>query len=268
MNTAVVTGAGRGLGRLIAQGLSRKGLSVLVTDIAADSAAQTAELCGNGAWSMTQDVRDPASHRAVADAARQRGDLAIWVNNAGVLGAAAVWEQTEADIERHVDVNFNGVIWGTRAAIAAMQGQSGGGHIINIASISSLVPAPGLSVYGATKAAVLQFTISLQGELDRARLPIKVSAVCPDAIETDMVRNVAGERDAALLFSSKNLLRPEAVADVVVGLVDNPRLVVTHPPLRAALAHMFRPFPALELRVLRRLGAQGEKNRRRRASGD
>ncbi len=263
MKTAVVTGAGRGLGRLTAQGLAQKGLVVLATDIVEDAAAETAAICGGQAWSMRQDVRDPASHREVANQALQRGELAVWVNNAGVLGAATAWEQSEDDIRRHVDVNFTGVIWGTRAAIDAMKDQSAG-HVINIASISSLVPAPGLSVYGATKAAVLQFSIALQGELDRAGLPIKISAVCPDAIETDMVRNVSGKEAADLLFSSSKLLRPEEVANVVVGLVDHPKLVVTHPPLRGVLAHALRPFPALELKVLSQIRRQGERNRRRR----
>jgi short-subunit dehydrogenase len=156
------------------------------------------------------------------------------------------------------------VIWGTRAAVDAMSSQRSG-HVINIASISGVVPTPGLAVYAATKAAVLQFSIALQGDLDAAGLPIRVSAVCPDAIETDMVRNVTDDDHASLLFSSNRLLRPDRVAGIVADLVEHPRLVVIHPPLRAALAHAFRPFPSLELRVLSRFWRRGDRNRRRRS---
>lgn len=263
MNTAVVTGAGGGLGRLISQGLAARGLAVLATDIDEGAAAETAELCGDSSWSARQDVRDPAGHRAIADRANDRGRLAVWVNNAGVLSACTAWEQEDDDIARHIDVNFGGVVWGSRAAIDVMRA-NGEGHIINIASISSIVPAPGLAVYAATKSAVLQFSLALQGDLDGARIPLHISAVCPDAIDTNMVRNVAHNKESGILFSSGKLLTPADVARLVVGLVDDPKLVVTHPPLRAALAHALRPFPALGLRLLQQFRRLGERNRRRR----
>lgn len=264
MDTAVVTGAGGGLGRLISQGLAARGLAVLATDIDGGAAAATADLCGDSSWSQIQDVRDPDSHRAIASEASARGRLALWINNAGVLSTCTAWEQTDEDVARHVDINFSGVIWGSRAAIDVMR-DSAGGHIINIASISSIVPAPGLAVYAATKAAVLHFSLALQGDLDNAHIPLKVSAVCPDAIDTNMVRNVADHDESGLLFSSGKLLSPDDVARRVVDLVGQPRLVVFHPPLRAALAHALRPFPALGLKLLSQFRRVGERNRRRRS---
>ncbi|HEU5058370.1 MAG TPA: SDR family NAD(P)-dependent oxidoreductase [Kofleriaceae bacterium] len=264
-NVAVVTGAGRGLGKLIAQGLADKGFTVCVTDIDGDAAQSAAEQIGpERAWAMAQDVRDPDSHRRVAAASAERGAVAVWVNNAGVLRSAHAWEHSDDEVRLQVEVNTLGLMFGSRAAIDVMQRQ-GAGHIINIASISSIVPAPGLAVYAASKHAVLGFSISLQGDLHNAGIPIKVSSMCPDAIDTDMTRSVKHDRGAALLFSSGRLLTAESVARSVVDLVDNPRLVTVRPRVRGVLAHIFRPFPGTGLKVLAQFRKMGERNQRRQS---
>ena len=263
MKIAVVTGAGKGLGRQIAKSLAQKGFTILVTDIDGEAAATTAEDVGGGAWSMQQDVREAASHQRVARAANERGSLELWVNNAGVLFTGHAWEHGDEVVRQMVEVNLLGTIWGARAAVDAMRAK--GGHLINIASISSIAPAPGLAVYGATKHAVLGFTTSLAGDLKRAGLPIEVSAVCPDAIDTDMVRNVRGSKEASLVFASSTLLTVEEVAGVVLDLVDRPRLAVSVPRSKGALAHVLRPFPAFGLRALAPFDWFGERQRRKSA---
>ncbi|HSN84439.1 MAG TPA: SDR family NAD(P)-dependent oxidoreductase [Polyangiales bacterium] len=259
MKTAVVTGAGRGLGREIAKRLVGKGFSVLVTDIDEQSAASTADAIGGGSWSMPQDVRDPASHHEVARAANARGSLGLWVNNAGVLHTGNAWEQSDELIRQTTEVNLLGMMWGSRAAVEAMRAR--GGHLINIASLTSITPVPGLAVYGATKQAVLGFTISLAGDLERAGVPVKVSAVCPDAIDTDMVRNVKTSKEADLVFASAKLLTAPEVAGVVIDLVERPRLAVSVPRGRGALAHALRPFPELGLRALKPFFWFGQRQR-------
>jgi short-subunit dehydrogenase len=263
MKTAVVTGAGRGLGRLIARGIAAKGYAVLATDIDGDAAQATAELIGGDAWAMTQDVRDAESHRQVAAAAANRGELSVWVNNAGVLHTGALWSVDEAALQRQIDVNVLGLIWGSRAAIAEMR-VTGGGHIINMGSISSLVPAPGMAVYSASKHAVLGFSISLQGDLRREGLAIDVSVMCPDVVATEMIDDNADVDEASLLFASKQLLDADDVARRVVDLVDRPSLVQVLPFHRGVLAHALRPFPAIGLRILEAYTWIGERNRRRR----
>lgn len=262
MKIAVVTGAGKGLGREIAIGLAAKRFTVLATDIDEVSARATADAIGGGAWSMHHDVRDPTSHHEVASAAAERGSPALWVNNAGVLHTGHAWEHSDELVRQMTEVNVLGMIWGARAAIAAMR--ENGGHLINIASLSSITPVPGLAVYGATKQAVLGFTISLAGDLERAKLPIKVSAVCPDGIDTDMVSSQRGNERAGIVFASQQLLTVDEVAGAVLGLVDKPRLAISVPRSRAALAHAMRPFPEVSLKLLRPFLWFGERQRRRK----
>lgn len=265
MKIAVVTGAGRGLGREIAKGLANKGFTVLATDINAESAADAAREIGRGAWSMAHDARDPEAHRRVAEAASERGSLRLWVNNAGVLYTGDAWEHDDEIIRQIFEVNTLGMIYGSRTAVDAMRHE--GGHLINIASLSAVAPVPGLAVYGASKQAVLGFTISLAGDLDRAGIPVEVSAVCPHAINTDMVRSVQDLKGADIAFVGARLLTVNEVADVVLDLVDKPRLAVSVPRSQGALAHALRPFPSVALRVLRPLLRVGEWQRRR-ASGE
>jgi len=265
MKTAVITGGGRGLGRLTAERVADRGFRVLVTDIDAATAEDTARVIGRGAWAMQQDVRDPDSHRRVAAAAAEKGPLKLWINNAGVLRAALAWAHPDDEVRLQIDVNVLGVIWGARAAVIEMQ-KTGGGHIINLGSMSSIAPTPGVGVYGASKHAVLGFSISLQGDLEMAKIPIKVSCICPDAIDTEMVRGVADRRESALLFSAGKLLAPQKVADLIAGLVDRPRLLLVHPRSREVMARALAPFPEVGLKLLARFRKLGEKNRRERKS--
>jgi len=254
---AVVTGAGRGLGRAIAERLARRGHHVLATDIDGDAAAATAAATAGS--HQRQDVRDPDSHRAVARAAAEHGRIAVWVNNAGVLAVGDTWQQSDTDVRRMIEVNLMGVIWGCHAAVPAMPE---GGHIINVASLSAIVPSPGLAVYGATKHGVLGFSLSLAGELRRANPRLHVSALCPDAIAGDMTKAVAHDDAAGILFSAGTLLSINDVADAAIELLDRPRLVRTMPAYRAALIHLLRPFPSLGLPLLDRVAKIGRKRAR------
>jgi NAD(P)-dependent dehydrogenase (short-subunit alcohol dehydrogenase family) len=253
---AVVTGAGRGLGRKISERLARRGIHVVCTDIDEGAARTTAAIVdGTG---IGQDVRDAESHRAVASAARELGDVEIWVNNAGVLSVGDSWEMTDAAVRRIVEVNLLGLMFGCHAAMGVMLR----GTILNVASMSALVPTPGLAVYGATKHGVLGYSLSLSGELRRANRPITVSTLCPDAIAGDMTGSVQHDASASLLFSSGTLLSLDEVADEAVALVDRPKLVRTIPAYRAALAHLIRPFPRIGLPLVEQFAKLGRRRQR------
>jgi short-subunit dehydrogenase len=254
--TAVVTGAGRGLGRCIAERLARRGHHVIVTDI--DAAAATSTAAAIGGTAIAQDVRDPDSHRKVARAALEQGPLAVWINNAGVLFVGDDWTMTDAQVRGMVEINLLGVIWGCHAAVSTMTE----GHILNIGSMSSLVPAPGLAVYGATKHGVVGYSLSLAGELRRAGKPIAVSALCPDAIAGEMTKAVQHDPAAGLLFSAGHQLTLDAVADAAIEQLDKKQLLRTLPAYRAALVHLLRPFPQLGLPLLEQFAKLGRKRAR------
>jgi short-subunit dehydrogenase len=253
VQVAVVTGAGRGLGRKIAERLARRQIHVVCTDID-EGAARTIAAIVDGTG-LGQDVRDPESHRAVAREAAQRGELAIWVNNAGVLAVGDTWTLSDRAVRQIVEVNLLGVMWGCHAAVDAMAR----GTIVNIASLSSLAPAPGLAVYSGTKHGVLGYSLSLAGELRRAKKPVTVSALCPDAIAGDMTKAVANDPAASILFSSSKQLTLDDVADAAIELVDRPRLVRTIPAYRAAMVHALRPFPQLGLPLLEQIAKLGRR---------
>ncbi len=267
IGAAVVTGAARGFGREIARRLVARGHRVVITDL--DEAAVTTAAAELGApglevIGLVADARVAADHRRVAAAAAELGPVGVWVNNAGVLRAGKAWELPDDDVALMIDANLLGVVHGSRAAVDAMRASNTGtwgGHLLNIASMSAHGPVPGLAVYAATKSGVLNFSVSLQGDLDLDRIPIRVHALCPDAADTAMVRGEQGHSDTAILFSQKSLLTPDAVADAAMGLLDGRRLVRSLPPVRAAMARTGALLPRVGLSALARMRARGEKRR-------
>ena len=261
---AVVTGAGRGFGKEIARRLSRRGYAVLITDIDGEAATAASEELGGGAFSMATDVRDPEAHRALAAAAAERGRLDVWVNNAGTMRTVKSWEHSDDDVRLMVDVNLYGVIWGSRAAVDAMRAAPGGDkHVINIGSLSSFCPVPGLAVYGASKHGVLGFSESLQGDLEMAGIPIAVHCVCPDVADTRLLRDEENQADSAILWSGPRILSPEEVADRTVALLDGRRLVESIPRWRGRQAKLAGLAPRASLRQTRMMHRIGERKRRK-----
>ncbi|HXV94856.1 MAG TPA: SDR family oxidoreductase [Pseudonocardia sp.] len=255
---AVVTGGARGFGLEIARRLVARGHRVLVTDLEAGAVARAAEAIG--AAGTVADARSPADHRRVAAEAGELGRVAVWVNNAGVARAGKSWEHSDDDVDAVVRTNLLGVVHGSRTAVEAMR--AGGGHLLNIASMSGHGPVPGLAVYAATKAGVVNFTTSLQGELDLARIPVRAHALCPHAASTDLVRAAQADPDSAILFHQRRLLTPAEVADAAVALLDGRRVVRSLPLRWAAASRAGALVPTLGLKGLAALRALGQRRRR------
>jgi NAD(P)-dependent dehydrogenase (short-subunit alcohol dehydrogenase family) len=261
VESAVVTGAARGIGRGIAELLVRRGYAVVLTDVDGEGARRTAEEIG-AAEGLEQDVRDEVSHSVVAEAAGRHGRLAVWVNNAGVGDDGTLLGLTSEQVRKLVDVNLLGVLWGMRAASAAMG--EGGGDVVNVASLSALGPVPGLSVYAATKAAVLSVTMSaaLEGPEN-----VRVHTLLPDGVDTPMVEAMAADGPAkALVHSGGRLLTVDEVAAAAVDLIGGTRVVRTIPAWRSPVVRLgsfipsqsrlpFRAFETIGRRVMRRHGS-------------
>ena len=255
------------MGRETARRLADRGYQVLVTDLNPAGAQETAEQIGNGAWAMVQDVRDADSHRLVAKAAAERGPLKVWVNNAGILKTEKIWDHPDADVQLMIEVNVLATVWGVRAAVEAMRPDPDGAHIINMASMASFGPVPGLGVYAATKHAVLGLTESLQGDLMLAGLPIRAHAVCPDLVDTGMMREHADNPEYALGFSGTKIYTPEEISDQIVKLLDSDRIVLSVPRHRMLIARTTGLFPRTGLRVAKAVRGVGERKQKKFNSG-
>ena len=198
--SCVVTGGARGIGRGIAERMVERGHRVVLTDIDGEAAAATAREIG-AAEGIAQDIREPGSHREVAAAAARHGVLIAWFNNAGICHDGLLADMPEEVTRRQVEVNLLGTIWGMRAAIDAF-GEHGG-DIVNTASLSGLGPVPDLSVYAATKAAVVSLTMSVDAETPKS---VRVHAVCPDGVQTAMLD---AQTPDSLAIPARPLRRPD-----------------------------------------------------------
>ncbi len=197
---ALVTGAGRGLGRAIAVALARAGCDVAVSDIARDRDAATpyrlasgddledtaaaVERVGRRAVAVPADVTFASDVDLLVRAVAERlGGLDVLIANAGVIAAAPVAAMEETAWDRVFAVNVKGVFLCARAAVPLLVAR-GSGRIVNVASVAGKTGRAGLSAYCASKAAVISFTQSLAEELGPAN--VAVNALCPGFIRTAM----------------------------------------------------------------------------------
>ncbi|HEX5929730.1 MAG TPA: SDR family oxidoreductase [Solirubrobacterales bacterium] len=262
MRTAVVTGAGSGLGRAIAAELAGRGYRVHATDLDAEAAERTAAGLGGGATGSALDVRDEGACRALAGAVAREGSLDLWVNNAGVFFSGPPWEQGSELRQLMLEVNTTGLINGTLAALAPMMA-SGRGHIVNVISLAGIVAAPGEVAYSATKHAAMAFTLGTLFDLRRAGVRgIELTAVCPDGIWTPMLEDKLDDPDAAASFSGQ-LLTPEQVAREVGKLTVRPRPIAIVPRWRGPILRLADLFPRLTIRVLPLLFWDARRRQRR-----
>ncbi len=254
---ALVTGAGAGVGRAVAQRLAAEGARVAVLDIRADAAHETAELVrqtGVDALAVVADVSDEASLRAAFDAAVSHfGRLDVLHNNAAALGPDVFGRDVdllELDVEvwdRTMAVNARGVMLGCKLAVPAMRA-AGGGAIVNTSSLSGLVGDANRAAYGSSKGAVQSLTryVATMYGADG----IRCNAVAPALILTDIAYRQMTEQAMARLAAERVLpaaTKPEDIAAVVAFLASDDAASITGQTLVAdggALAH--RPLHAMK----------------------
>lgn len=245
--TFFLTGCASGIGQHLADTLLARGHTVCAADINFAALAQHAQQQGwpeERARLVQLDVRDPAAwQRAVDEAVTAFGRIDVLMNIAGYMLAGWAHEATPESIDRHLDINVKGVIYGTQAATRQMMKQ-GGGHIINIASLSALAPIPGIAIYSASKYAVRAFSLAIAQELRPHN--IYVTAISPDAVHTPLLAPQKGIEAAAVVFSSPRLLTVEDIAHAILekALPRRP-LEVVIPAHLGWLAHLSNAFPQL-----------------------
>jgi NADP-dependent 3-hydroxy acid dehydrogenase YdfG len=229
---AVITGAGSGIGRALALNLAGKSVKLALSDIDVEGLAETvrrAEVLGAEVKADRLNVAEREEVLAYADdVVAHFGAVHQVYNNAGIAHHGDVEATEFKDFERIMDVDFWGVVNGTKAFLPHVIA-SGDGHIVNISSLFGLIAVPGQSAYNAAKFAVRGFTEALRQEMLVAGHPVKVTCVHPGGIKTAVARNatVCEGEDAATVaeFFDKRLAlhSPEMAARTIVDGVANGR---------------------------------------------
>jgi NAD(P)-dependent dehydrogenase (short-subunit alcohol dehydrogenase family) len=231
----VITGAGSGIGRALALAAAGHGARLALSDIDPAGLAETVRLLGDTpARADRLDVRDRSAMSAyAASVAAEFGEVNVVVNNAGVALTAAVLEVAYPDFEWVMDVDFWGVVNGTKEFLPYLIA-GGDGYLVNVSSLFGLLSVPGQSAYNAAKFAVRGFTESVRQEMLLAGHPVRVSCAHPGGVRTSIARNgrVAPGQDQAALadFFDRRLARTSAgqAAEVILAgmLAGKPRILV------------------------------------------
>ncbi|MFC9832489.1 SDR family NAD(P)-dependent oxidoreductase [Rhodococcus sp. NPDC127530] len=233
----VITGAGSGIGRALALNLAGRGARLAISDMDTVGLAETArqaEALGAEVKADHLDVTQREAVLAYADEVRAHfGKINQVYNNAGIAYHGEFEKSEFKDIEKIMDVDFWGVVNGTKAFLPHLIA-SGDGHVVNVSSLFGLLSMPGQSAYNSAKFAVRGFTESLRQEMLIARHPVKVTCVHPGGIKTAIARNATAgpgeDLDTFAKFFDQKLARttPEAAAETIVNGVrkSKPRVLI------------------------------------------
>lgn len=264
---AVVTGAGSGIGQALAVELGRSGAKVAISDIDTEGLAVTEErlkAIGAPVKADRLNVTEREAFTAYADAVNEHfGKVNQIYNNAGIAFTGDIEVSQFKDIERVMDVDFWGVVNGTKVFLPYLIA-SGDGHVINVSSIFGLFAVPGQAAYNAAKFAVRGFTEALRQEMSLAGHPVRVTTVHPGGIKTAIARNATAAEglDAAALASTfdKRLANttPEKAARIILdGVRKNKARVLVGPDakvldivVRILGAGYMKPFSAAAARAM------------------
>jgi short-subunit dehydrogenase len=255
-SAAAVTGAASGIGRALALELAVRGCDLAVADRDEAGLQQlAAEIARSGTCKLSThriDVGEPAQIQQFAQAAiAAHPRLNIVINNAGVALLGSFSEVEQAQMEWLININFWGVVHGTRAFLPHLS-QQPAAHIVNLSSLFGLIAPPGQTAYCAAKFAVRGFSESLRHELAMANSPVKLSVVHPGGVSTNIVRNSrsgSGITDNALRAESidrfdaiAKTTPPVAAQRIIAGIEKNqPRILIGNDARFMDLLQRFRP---------------------------
>ncbi|WP_410870463.1 SDR family NAD(P)-dependent oxidoreductase [Nocardia sp. A7] len=220
----VITGAGSGIGRALAENLAARGAKLALSDIDAEGLAQTVASCEKLGAQVKSDRLNVAEREAFllyADQVKAHFGVVHQIyNNAGIAYHGDVIKTEFKDIERIMDVDFWGVVNGTKAFLPMLV-ESGDGHVVNVSSLFGLVTVPGQAAYNSAKFAVRGFTEALYQEMRVAKAPVKVTCVHPGGIKTAVARNATyaagmdGANTASLFDKYLAIHSPEMAAQTI-----------------------------------------------------
>jgi NAD(P)-dependent dehydrogenase (short-subunit alcohol dehydrogenase family) len=218
--TAVITGGASGIGRAIGELFAREGMNIVLADIeqaALNHTVSTLRGDGYNCEGVLTDVSSADDVERLADAAMDCfGAIHIVCNNAGVIAGGLLWEESLADYRWLMDVNVWGVVHGIRSFVPRMIQQGIDCHIVNTASMAALTAMPYTGIYNMTKHAVLALSESLYHELAFNAPNVKVSVLCPEAINTGIA---AAERNRPQRYSGEGDIMETGSRDLAMQLL-------------------------------------------------
>jgi len=226
----LVTGGSRGIGRAIVEALSADGFRVLFTYRSPRDHAGEPERSGRSATPVTGEQVDGTDREAVIDYTRRailrHGPPHALINNAGITRDGALIGNSDEAWSQVVDTNMNAMFYMTKALLPAMI-ESGGGCVVQISSVTAIRGNAGQANYAATKAAMLGFTRTLAHEV--ARFGVRVNAVLPGLIETDMTQEIPepARKSFRAMVPMRRMGQPSEVADCVRFLVSDRASYIT-----------------------------------------
>lgn len=228
---ALVTGASRGIGRACAIELGKQGYTVVINynsnETAANEVAELVKSYGSEAMIIKADVSELAEVKSMMrEITKTYGKLDVLVNNAGIVKDEYVLMMTKDTIDACLDLNIKGFLYVAQQAALKMFSKKNG-VIVNVSSVSSKIAVPGQTVYSTTKGAVNSMTATMAKEL--APYGIRVNAVAPGFIATDMVHNLPEEKKNEYLeeIPLKRFGTPEEVAQIVAMLASDASAYIT-----------------------------------------
>ena len=183
--TAIVTGGASGIGLGICRALLGAGMNVAIGDVQEDALGAAAAMLGNAGRLLAArlDVTDRATFAAFADAVEERfGPIHLLANNAGVVVSGPIEQASFSDWDWVIDVNLRGAVNGIVTILPRMLAHGEGGHIVNTASTSGLLPHPGAAIYVATKSALIGMSEAMRAELEPRG--VIVSVLCPGPVQS------------------------------------------------------------------------------------
>ena len=263
---AAVTGAGSGIGRALALGLARRGCDLALSDVDEGGLAGTVEAARQRGVRVTGarvDVADREAVYAWADRAEEEhGRINLVFNNAGVALGSTIEGGGYEDFEWLFDINFWGVVHGTKAFLPHLKA-SGEGHVVNISSVFALISVPGQGAYNASKAAVRGFTEALRMELELSGAPVSATSVHPGGIKTNVARSARSDDSLKSLgvdpaesrrnFEKLFVTEPEKAAEVILGAVQKDKRRVLVGPDAYFIDGLARLLPGAYQGVVKKL---------------
>jgi 2-hydroxycyclohexanecarboxyl-CoA dehydrogenase len=227
---AIVTGAGQGIGRAIAEKLAGEGATVAVTDVNASTAEEAAVAIGGGAVGIATDVTSsPSIEAMVAQVTGDLGRIDVLVNNAGWDKAGPFVDSDPDDWDRVIQICLYGVLRTSKAVLPIMAAQ-GAGAVVNLGSDAGRVGSSGEAVYSAAKGGVIAFTKATARELARAN--VRVNCVCPGPTDTALFASMGGDdpklREALVrAIPMRRLARPIDIANAVAFYASDAAAFIT-----------------------------------------